>query len=118
MDGFVEISLGGSRDVHKALGIPVHQGEPGTLHLNHDAVATTKSVENVRHGELDFTDLSRIEWFWFLKAVAELATENVPPDKLLITSHVDMGRVWVWIRKVPRVHIYQLHYPIGVGAGS
>src|ERR1035438_975560 len=115
MGRFVEIRLAGGGNVHKGLGIAVHQGEPGALHLNHDTVTATESMANVRHRELNLADLARFEWLRFLEAVAEFAPENVAAHKLLITSHTDMGRVWVWVGKVPGIDIYEFDHPIGVG---
>src|ERR1035437_3535605 len=116
MGRFAEIRLAGGVDVHKGLGIAVYQGEPGALHLNHDTVSAAESMQNVRHSELNLADLARFEWFRLLEAVPELAAENVAPHKLLITSHVDMRRVWVRVGKVPGINIYEFDHPIGVGA--
>src|SRR5208282_3731390 len=116
MGRFVELRLAGGRDVHKRLGIPIYEREPGALHLNHDTMAAAESVENVRHSELNLADPARLERFRFLEAVAELATENVAAHQLLIPSHANMGRVWVRVGKVPGVHIYEFDHPIGIGA--
>src|SRR5665647_2188055 len=110
MSRFVEIRLAGGGDIHKGLGIAVHQGKPGALHLNHDAVAAAESMQNVRHGKLNLADLARLEGFRFLEAVPELAAENVATHKLLITSHVDMRRVWVRVGKVPGINIDAVSY--------
>src|SRR5664279_5925304 len=110
MRRFVEIRLAGSRDIHKGLRIAVHEGEPGALQLNHNTVATAESVENVRHNELNLADLARFEWFRLLEAVAEFAAEHVAAHKLLITSHVNMRRVWVRVRIVPGIDIYEFDH--------
>src|ERR1035437_6400431 len=115
MGRFVEIRLAGGVDVHKGLGIAVHQGEPGALHLNHDTVSTAESMQNVGHTELNLADLAWLEGFRLFEAVPELAAEDIATHKLLITSHVDMGRVWVRVGKVPGINIDEFDDPIGVG---
>ncbi len=115
MGRFVEIRLAGGVDVHKGLGIAVHQGEPGALHLNHDTVSTAESMQNVRHSELNLADLARLEGFRFLEAVPELAAKDIATHKLLIASHVDMRRVGVRVGKVPGINIYEFDHPIRVG---
>ena len=67
-------------DVAEFLRIPVDQGEPRALYLDHDPVAFEKRVQNVRKFKFHIAYLSGDEGFRLFKTVAEFSTNHVAAD--------------------------------------
>ena len=102
LGGFLEILRFGSGDVDEGLGVAINQGEPGALNVDDDAVASAKSVANVRKGEFNRSNLAGDEGFGFLKTVAEFTPENVAAHKLLITAKFNFIGVRLRIDGYPK----------------
>ena len=68
--GLHEILLISLADVDELLWIEVVQREPGTLHLNHDAMPLLETMGDVRQGKLYLCQLPGLEGFRMLEAVA------------------------------------------------
>ena len=64
-------------DVDKVLWVTIHQWEPGTLDLHHDAVACAESMVGVRQRKVHASGLVWCERFGFLEIISELATDHV-----------------------------------------
>ena len=116
--GFPKILRFGGGYVDKGLWVAIYQWEPGTLYLDHNAMTAAESVQHVGHRELNFCYFAWIKWFRFLEAVAKSTSENISADELLVSPHADVSGVWVWVVVIACVNIYDLNYPIGVGAAG
>ena len=114
------------------LWVAVSQREPRALHLHHDAVAAAEGVIDVWHGEVDLFDFSRRERLRLFKAVAEFSAEWLASHQLLISPHRELragtsfrvclglpvGVILLAVRVISRIHVDQLHVPIGIRAAG
>src|SRR4051794_27017756 len=87
--GFDEVRRFGMRDIDKGLRIAVNEREPGTLDLDHDAMALAERVGNVGHLEGDAVGLAGLEGDAAFEAFAEAAAERFAANELLIAAEFD-----------------------------
>src|SRR4030095_10200959 len=71
---------------HELLRVPIGQREPRALNLNHDAMALSEGMRDVRHLERDPIGHAWLERHRLLEALAEFAAERFAADELLIAS--------------------------------
>src|SRR5262245_39342258 len=86
LGGFLEVGGEGLGDLHELLRIAVGEGEPRTLHLDHDAVTRAEGVGDVGHGEGDAIRFAGLEGDGLFEALAEFTAEGFAAYQLLIAA--------------------------------
>src|SRR5579864_3264793 len=96
-------------------------------------MSAAERVIDILHGEVNLFHLAWRKRFWLFKAVAEFSPEGLAANKLLISTHGKCWRTNIGAGLVPvfrllsiqlafgiirRIHVNQLHIPIGVRATS
>ncbi len=75
--GFLEIAVRAFVDINEFLRIPVNQGKPGILYLDHNTVSLFECMGNIRKLIFNFGNFPGDKRFRFFKAVAVPAPENL-----------------------------------------
>src|ERR1700730_5681685 len=89
LGGFYEVGFRGVGNIYKLLRVAIDQGKPSALDLYHDAMAAAKRVIDVGQGKVQRSRLVGGERLGLFEAVAELSTEWLAADQLLIAAHFD-----------------------------
>src|SRR3954452_5368616 len=92
LGSFFEIFRLRVRYLGECLRITIHQREPRALYLDHNAVPTAERMVHIRHGEIEFGCLSRLQGLRLLPAIAEFRPHRLSANKLLVASHADRWR--------------------------
>src|SRR5688572_22228246 len=81
-------------------------------------MTATKGVEDVRNGKFELHHFAGFARFGFFEAIAELRTEDIAADELLVPAQFDVGRVRIGIWEVAGINIDKFNDPIAVRPGS
>src|SRR5580704_2713114 len=85
--GSLKVLIAACINIYKLLRIPVNQGEPTALHLDHYAVPLFKGVSNIIHGEFYFRNLTGRKRFRVFKIVPVPATHYISAHQHLVSIH-------------------------------
>src|SRR5579872_4343196 len=102
------------RNIDERLRISVGQREPGTLHLDHDAVSTAECVIHILHREIDFFHLAWSKCFRLFKAVTKLSAEGFAAHQLLVPSHCESSRKHIRPRLVSLFGLYFIYFAVRI----
>ena len=73
--------------IRKGLRIPVDQGKPAALNLDHNLMAHLKRMVHIRKNKLHFCDFTRHKRLRIFEAVPVLSPEDISTYKHLVASH-------------------------------
>jgi hypothetical protein len=118
MGSRLKVFLVGFVDVHEGLGVAIHEGEPGVLHLDHHAVAGLEGVGHVGDGEGHARDFARREGFRAFEAIAVAPAQDVAAHQHLVAAHGHLPGVGGVARQLVGKHVDELHHVVGIGAGG